>query len=286
MEVDINKIRIPNNLVAVKLDIDHQTYHSVESGEDTGLYVAPWGVNQASHLALTGTVIRMPEKLAYNGYKLAELKKDRLRTTQDQEYIADLRNKSVSYDVPMEIQVGHRVYFEYRTRLDAYKEGRYIDNEQGNFILIPYDSLILVFNPTTDFADVKVTDVYPLNGFLLIKPLEYATEKGSDGIVGVKTELDMFMPVTGKEKFVKRGNCWFGNILAAGCGVKHYADFPDRGGEVSIKEMGRPGQKVAYDGRQQKRLEVEHHRVIFKKHILYRIHRKDIISWFPDGKIN
>jgi len=280
--MNIETIRIPSNRVLIKLDPDFDTYHSTITGDNTGIHVAPWGINQASHVAVTGTVVKVPETLIYNGYMLNAMKQHPHRSVETQKEIARLRAESVSYDVPMELVAGLRVYFEYTTRLNAIKEGRAFEIGEDKFILVPYDLLIMAFKPDTDFSNVKVTDVYMLNGFLLIKPIEYAREKSADGITGVKTESDLFLPVPDDAKYVKKGNIWWANILAAGCGVNSYADFPGRGGEQKV-DGSKPGQKIAYDSRQQKRLEVEHHRVIFKTHIFYRIQRKDIISWYPDG---
>lgn len=283
MNLNLTKIRIPNNLVLIKLDDDFETYHSTENGFDTGIHVAPWGINQASHVAVTGTVVACPQSLIYNGYTTAAMKKNLQRSPEEQKEIARLRNESMAYDVPMEVQVGMKVYFEYTTRLNAFKEGRGVENDEGKFIFIPYDLLVMAFRPTTNFNDVQVGDVYMLNGNVLIKPLEYATETNSDGIKGITTESDIFVPVQPDAKYVKKNNLWYANVLSAGCRVKSYADFP---GESDDNEREKPGQKICYDGRMQKRLEVEHHRVIFKKHTLYRIHRKDIMGVFENGKIN
>lgn len=286
-EIDVTRIKIPYNWVLVELDKDWDTYHNTETGLNTGIHVAPWGINQASHLAVTGVIRALPQALVYNGYQLAERKLDKDRSEYKQKEIAELRRRSMAYDVPIEPTVGTRVYFEYSTRLNAEKEGRYIQNKSAKYVFLPYDLLVMAFRPTTDFNNVKVTDIYPLNGFVIIKPLEYATERGTDGIKTVKTSTDLWIPVQPDAKFVKAGNMWYANVLAVGCGVRHYADFPGRGGEFEVMTTpgGQPGQKICYDGRQQKRLEVEHHRVIFKKHTLYRIHRKDILGWFPNGDI-
>lgn len=294
-EIDISKLSIPFNYVLIKLDPDHDTYHSRESGENTGLYVAPWGANQASHIGVTGTVAVVPDNLIFNGYEMAGLKKE-LRdgrypsaekyNEERQKKIANLKRESVSYDVPIEVRKGMRVYFEYTTRLDAIKEGRALYTESGNYLFIPYDLLIMYFMPYTNFDNVQISDVRMLNGFVLIKILEYATEKNSAGIVGFKTEMDLFLPESKRPdaKYVHKGNGWYANVLAAGCEVKSYVDFPNAGGDRKL--TGIPGQKILFDGRQKKRLEVEHHRVIFKKYIFHRIHRKDIMGWFPDGNIN
>lgn len=284
MSIDLNKITIPNNYCLIKLDDDHNTYHSMEKGTDTGISVAPFGVNQASHLALTGIVTALPQRLLYHGYDLAMLKKDKMRSVSDQARIAELRRESMAYDVPMELEIGYRVYFEYVTRLSAIKEGRVIEQDDEKYIMIPYDQLVMAFKPGTNFDDVQVSDVYMLNGFLLIKLLEYAREKDATGVIGHKTESDLFLPIQNDAKYVHRDNLWYANVLAAGCMVKSYADFPERGNDGG-KDI-KPGDKISFDGRQKKRLEVEHHRVIFKKHELYRIHRKDVIIFYPDGKIS
>ncbi len=182
MSIDISKIKIPANYVLVKVDLNHDTYHSVETGNDTGLHVAPWGINQATHISVTGTVAAIPKRLRYNGYRVKELKKDKERSKTAQDEVSRLRNASVSYDVDIELIIGYHVMFEYSSRMNAIKEGRLIEDGADQYVFVPYDQLILIFKPSTDFNDVKVGDVYPLNGFLLIKPLEYATEANSAGI--------------------------------------------------------------------------------------------------------
>lgn len=283
-DIDVTRIKIPYNWVLVELDKDFDTYHNTDTGMNTGIHVAPWGINQATHLGVTGIVRALPQELIFNGDDLSELKSIKDRSEASQRHIAELRRQSMAYAVPIEVPVGYRVYFEYSTRLNAEKEGRYITNSDGSkYVLIPYDLLVMTFRPDTDFNDVKISDVYMLNGFLLIKPLEYATEKGTDGIKTVKTVTDLWIPVQADAKYVHRNNLWYANILSTGCLVQSYADFPDAG--MDGGGIGKPGQKICYDGRHQKRLEQEHHRVIFKKHTLYRLHRKDIFGWFPDGNI-
>lgn len=284
MNIDISKIKIPANYVLVKVDHDHETYHNSQTGENTGIDVAPWGINQATHLAVTGTVVTIPEKLNYRGKKINELKANKDRSPDDQKEVSRLRNASVAYDVDIELKVGWKVMFEYLTKINCFKEGRAIENADGKFILIPYDQLILIFKPTTDFDNVGVGDVYPLNGFLLIKPLEYATEKDAAGIKGMKTEMDIFIPQQQDAKYVRQDNLWYANILAAGCYVRDYIDFPGAGSDGRLQ--GKPGEKICYNGKMQRKLEQDHHRVIFKKHTLYRIHRKDIYAVFTDGNIS
>lgn len=278
MDIELTNAKVPTNYVLVKLDPDFDTFHNTETGNDTGIHIAPWGINQATHLGVTGEVVKVPERLIYHGALLTNLKRDKDRSPGAQQHIANLRQESMAYDVPMELSIGMKVYFEYTTRLNSFKEGRAFENSDGKYILIAYDMLVMAFRPTTDFADVKITDVYPLNGFMLIKPLEYATEKGSAGIKGVKTEADIFLPVQEDAKYVKQRNLWYGNILSTGCYVRGYVDFPDAGSDNIDPELCKVGQKIVYDGRQQKRLEQPAHRVIFKKHELYRIHRKNVFG--------
>ncbi|HEY4196884.1 MAG TPA: hypothetical protein VGM63_15180 [Mucilaginibacter sp.] len=289
MKLDLEKIIIPANYVLIKLDQDFNTYQNPDTGRDTNISIAPWGINQATHLSVTGIVMALPKILLYHGYLINVMKQEKDRSDSRQKEIANLRRESIAYDVPMELAIGMRVYFEYTTRLDAFKEGRRIECEDGEYILIQYDSLIMAFRDDTDFEKVKITDVWMLNGMVLVKPLEYAVEKTADGIRGVKTEMDLFIPESKQPnaRYVKKGNVWYGSVIRIGCPVKSYADFPGRGGEVNSSQNPiKPGIKISYDGRQQKRLEQPLHRVIFREHVFYRIHRKDIIAVYPDGKIN
>lgn len=291
--IDITTLRIPSNLVLIKPDLNFDTYQI--KGRETGLHVAPWGINQASHISVTGTVYKVPEKLIYLGKQVksmrAEIKKDvhveiddLRKKPEENKLLPVLRSQSMAYDVPMELEVGQKVYYEYTTRLSALKEGRLIDTSEGEMMLVPYDILIMAFKFGTDMANVTPGDVKMLNGYILIKPLEYALECDLSGVRGVRTEMDLFRPVSDEEKYVRFNNVGFANVIVAGCKVNDYIDFDKARPDDMI--IGRTGQRIAYDNRMQKRLEVEHHHVIFKDHILYRMHRKDVMLWYVNGKIN
>lgn len=280
--INLTNLVIPANYVLIKPDMNFDTYQF--RGKETGIHVAPWGINQASHISVTGTVIKLPQKLVYRGKQVKLMRADLREQSEENKLLPILRAQSVSYDVPMELQVGHKVYYEYTTRLSAMKDGRLIDTAEGEMMFVPYDILVLAFRPGTDMENVQPQNVQMLNGFMLIKPLEYALERDLSGVRGVRTEMDLFRPVTEEEKYVRFNNIGFANVITAGCKVRDYIDF-DRAREDDML-IGRTGQRVAYDNRMQKRLEVEHHHVVFKEHILYRLHRKDILLWYVNGKIN
>jgi len=280
--IDINKLRIPYNWVLIKPDLNFDTYQI--KGKETGIHVAPWGINQASHISVTGTVYKLPERLVYRGKVVKAMRADLKDRQEENKLLPILRSQSMSYDVPMELEVGQKVYYEYTTRLSAMKEGRLIDTEYGEMMFVPYDILIMAFKFGTNLHNIQPQNVKMLNGFMLIKPLEYALEKDLSGVRGVRTEMDLFRPVTEEEKYVRFNNIGFANVIVAGCKVRDYIDF-DKAREDDML-IGRTGQRIAYDNRMQKRLEVEHHHVVFKEHILYRLHRKDVMLWYVNGKIN
>lgn len=280
--VNLTTLVIPANYVLIKPDINFDTYQI--KGKETGIHVAPWGINQASHISVTGTVYKLPQRLVYRGKLVKQLRGDLREQSEENKLLPVLRSQSVSYDVPMELSLGQKVYYEYTTRLSAMADGRLIDTAEGEMMFVPYDILVLAFKPGTDMENVQPQNVQMLNGFMLIKPLEYALERDLSGVRGVRTEMDLFRPVTEEEKYVRFNNIGFANVIVAGCKVRDYIDF-DRAREDDML-IGRTGQRVAYDNRMQKRLEVEHHHVVFKEHILYRLHRKDIMLWYVNGKIN
>ena len=283
MEIDIDNIRIPYNWVLIKPDENFKT--TQRHGKDTGIHVPPWGINAASHISVTGTVIAVPEKLRYYGKKIKELRANLSEDSPQPPELPILRRQSMDYLTSIEITAGDKVYYEYTTRLDASKEGRIIDTKYGELMLVPYYILIMAFVPGCDMSNVKPTDVRMLNGNILIKPLEYALETNLQGVQGTRTEMDIFVPVTKQElKYVKFNNTQFANVIACGSLVKDYCDYPKA--PADDPRIGKPGQKIAYDGRMQKRLEVEYHHVIFGEHILYRIHRKDILMWYVNGRVN
>lgn len=280
--IDITTLRIPSNYVLIKPDLNFDTFQI--KGRETGLHVAPWGINQASHISVTGTVYKVPDRLVYRGKQVKRMRSDLRDISEENKLLPVLRSQSMSYDVPMEIKVGQKVYYEYTTRLSAMKEGRIIDTTDGEMMLVPYDIIVMAFKAGTDMNNVQPGNVTMLNGFMLIKPLEYALERDLSGVRGVRTEMDLFRPVSEEEKYVRFNNIGFANVIVAGCKVNDYIDF-DKGRSDDMI-VGRTGQRIAYDNRMQKRLEVEHHHIIFKEHILYRLHRKDIMLWYVNGKIN
>lgn len=272
--IEVEKIIIPHNWVLIKPDLNFDTYQF--SGRETNIHVAPWGINQASHISVTGTVYRCPQDLIYHGAVVKDMRRRLEPDGEPNKDLPRLREQSMSYDVPIELREGDKVYYEYTTRLSAMKEGRIIDTTEGEMMFVPYDILIMAFQRGINLQGTILPNmVRMLNGWMLIKPLEYARERSLQGVVGVKTEWDMFMPVTEENKYVQYGKVWYANVLVAGCLVRDYIDFDKAFGDVDT--MGRTGQKIMYDSRQHKRLEVEHHRVIFKNHTLYRIQRKDIL---------
>jgi len=300
--IDPTKIRIPNNYVLVKPDKNFETYQF--SGRETGILVAnakldPSGKvvsTEQEHISISGTVYAIPENLVYNARAIWKLQDNNdfrrgafVRSKWVQQDIDQLRNESVQFDVPMEVQVGDRVYFEYLAHILAQQSGMYVDTNDGKMMLIKYDMLIMA---------LRNEEQIMLNGFLLIEneAIKKETIKvefegnlnanaGSWEVEGEITSSGLIL-VGGRQE--KKYRSWAqAKLIQSAQPVKSYLDFrgKDDWGIFKLTENGfenldrelLPDDTLLYDPRFAKEIEFGLHRVLSEKKLL-RIQRKDVYA--------
>ena len=107
------------------------------------------------HLAVSGTVIAVPDKLIYHGREADTIRrKGRIRSRRDQIKLGHYNQYGTAFDVPVEIRLGDKVMYKHLA-----VEGAPV---KGVNVPIPYEMLILKFGG----------EIYPLNGHVLVEPFE------------------------------------------------------------------------------------------------------------------
>lgn len=301
--IDPTKVRLLANYVLVKPDKKFETYQF--GGRETGILTAsskldPSGKyisTEQEHVAISGIVYGVPEKLVYNAKAIWNLQDNNdyrkgtfVRTKWVQQDIDRLRNDSVQFDVPMEVKVGDRVYFEYMAHMFAEQQGLWVDTTEGKMMLIKYDLLIM-------------TDEIMLNGFLLIEneKIKKETVKVEFGgnlmanaesweIEGEVLQSGIVLVGTREEK--KYRSYAYATLQKSAHPCKSYLDFRGKddwgvfiwrnGGFVNADRDLVQGDTLIYDPRFAKEIEFGLHRVLSEKKLL-RIQRKDIYAIMEDN---
>lgn len=194
MIIDHKKIKLPVNYVAILPDPDFEFYHKSD-GTQSSIRVATslrqyknphseWDYEEEEvvesighNLSYSGKVIQIPEKLIFNGYlaeKFFEDNRDVLGGFMEQDVtdersmekrkasmrasqkLQEIREDSMEYDVPIEVEVGDRVFYDFTEKFDP----TYIETDIGELLLVPYDKLEV---------RVRGAEVYPLNDNVLIE---------------------------------------------------------------------------------------------------------------------
>ena len=70
--------------------------------------------------------------------------------------LQEIREDSMEYDVPIEVEVGDRVFYDFTEKFDP----TYIETDIGELLLVPYDKLEV---------RVRGEEVYPLNDNILME---------------------------------------------------------------------------------------------------------------------
>lgn len=290
MNIDPTKVRIPYNYVLILPDEGFKTYQM--QGRETKILVAlvtkdDKGTEKSlkeQHLSISGEVWGIPDRLVFNAQAIwsiqdrTDLRKDAyIRPKEYQREIDHLRAESVRFDVPMDLKLGDKVYFEYTAHRDANNEGRWVDTTKGRMMMVKYDSLILA---------KRQEDIIMLNGYCLIenevvekKKIEISYEGNSQSqkekwnIEGVERASGIILVENNKTEKKSRMSA-IGVLHEAGSRVSCYMDFRNvRDG------FAKKGDRVCYDPRHARELEYGLHQV-FSDTKLRIIQRKDIYGIF------
>lgn len=300
--IDPTKLRIPSNYILVKPDKAFETYQF--AGRETGILVANTKLDMSGkvvsteqeHISISGTVYAVPEQLVYNAKAIWNLQDNNdfrrgafVRSKWVQQDIDQLRNESVQFDVPMEVNIGDKVYFEYLAHILSQQSGMYVDTKEGIMMLIKYDMLI--------FA-LRNDEQIMLNGFLIIEndiikkdtvnvTFEGNIDANSDSwqVQGEIRESGLIL-VGGREEKKYRSYAQ-AKVIQSAQPVKSYLDFrgKDDTGIFKLTENGfenmdrelQIGDTLLYDPRFAKEIEFGLHRVFSEKKLI-RIQRKDVYA--------
>lgn len=301
--IDPTKVRLLANYVLIKPDDKFETYQF--GGRETSILTASSKLDSSGvrvsteqeHVAISGIVYGVPEKLVYNAKAIWHLQDNNdyrkgtfVRTKWVQQDIDRLRNDSVQFDVPMELKVGDRVYFEYMAHMFADQQGLWVDTTEGKMMLIKYDLLIM-------------TDEIMLNGFLLIENEKIEKSKikiDFEGNVNANADsweiegevLQSGIVLVGTREEKKYRSYAYATLHKSAHPCKSYLDFRGKddcgifmlkNGEFYNADRDlQTSDRLLYDPRFAKEIEFGLHRVMSEKKLL-RIQRKDVHAIVTDN---
>jgi len=131
-------------------------------------------------------------------------------------YTRDAQSKTMPWKVPMEAQEGDQVYFDYMAGLTSLgldtavnKATSYIIDGDSTYIIIWYWDLQV---------RIRNKEVYPLNGWVLIKPTE----------VKIDTTLDVPITLKNRDSYI------WGNVAYKGCMIEEYKYEPWEGDHFDV----------------------------------------------------
>jgi hypothetical protein len=267
---ELNSLQFVNGLYAlIKPEQDFQTYQM--NGEETDILVSNSNGMASQHFSVKGEVIAAPSQLTYNGDAIKKLRQHHgYHDKSVNEHIEFLKRTSVLYEVPVEIQRGQQVMFNYQQYFDANKNGRAFIVDGEAHYLIRYDELVCSMLPESKSEIYKM-----LNGLLLVEPLKIPVE--THGGISVYKHGSIERVISGSGLLMFKQTA-FGVIRKTGAICTGYREFPNlRDDTFPLTE----GMIVAYDPRFGTNMEYDLHRTLTKNKS-YRIHRKDLIFVYPN----
>lgn len=287
--MNINNIKIPSNYVLVKPDADFNSI--IIDGRDTGIILGDSAdakdfladnyrdeaqdiaTNSGQKKSVTGTVIKVCQKLIFNGEKLT---KQRQGFSNDMAYMAMLskiRSESVVYDVPIEVKEGDKVVFDYVSHYECYQSGQYIETEDGDYFILKYDQLY------AKYTKEDGSDLYPLNGKVFVEALEREKEVVLGDILMVYTEDNKSFDTVG---YIKGKKLQIGQILASGCICKGYIDDLDMGDDTTKLNNG---DYIAFKWAYATPFQSEMHQKFFPNKRVMVLNRKDVALYIPNKAV-
>lgn len=254
LKIELEKLRIPENLVLIKPDPDFEfvTIHP-EDGEDVKIWIGYDPETMAQHYGVTGKVLKLPEQLSFRLDALEKAKKGMSthRTPGEAKLINDITTSSLDYEVENELQEGDKVWFDYLNQISVFDEKRLVEVEgHGICFFVRYDTL---------YCYERDNEIKLLNGWVWIERLK------ADDI----TPAGLHLPGSRKETRVPKK----ARIVKASVPIKRYKDKYHSEEPVELKE----GQEILFDDRFGHPVEYELHRTIHNKEVLC-IRRKNMYA--------
>jgi len=244
----------PFNLLLIRPDENFRTYQV--KGKNTNIATALDGESAGQRLSVRGTVIKLPERLYYSGPQLMHERKNFANDRSSVNVIQSLKDPSMVYDTPIEVQVGDIVFFSYLEHYECYIEGRFIEQEDHDLLLIKYDSLICC-HKLNNLKTLK-----PLNGMILIEPLGEEEKKSTIETVTLNKYRDKIHKLA------------FASVILTGKKCNGYLE--DLSAPKDTDEV-KQGQIVMYKPHGAHIVEWGLHQVLFKGRRIMGLHRKNIL---------
>lgn len=276
--IEASKVRIPCDHVLIKPQAHYETYQ--RGGVDTGIistnYVYEKDKKNGSmnavkweerNYASYGQVYAVPDKLSFLKEEIKELNRRNTIVNADGaetrmnpllREVAELKNRSCKFKVPVEIEVGEIARFSYQAHKDAKEKGMIIDTDQGEMFFVKYDQIF--------FSIRQDGSIKPLNGYTVIEPIEKETER--------TTSSGIFIPdiAKGKGKEKRTKKALFCTVVAPGCVT---TDYLERDISDPIDEINE-GDILLIDPRGGIKIESDLHQQYFDR-TMYLIRRHQIL---------
>lgn len=216
--MNIEKIKVPNNWVCIETDNSNEY---VKLGGEKIILDISYAPEQ--HSQTVGKVVKVCDHIHFS-------KKS---------------HPSHPYDVPVELKEGDTVIFHFLAVRNAKNEGKQMTQDGKTYSFIPYSEI---------FCALRGDDVFPVNGWILVEPLEKELPKTSI----ILTDLS------------KGSSETHGIVKYIGAKVKDYKDFPNLGEDPDVAV----GDKIMFSKLDSIPLQYELHNSLGR--LLYRMHRKDV----------
>lgn len=269
--VDPSKVKIPTNYVLIHPDPHHDFYHNrdgeeidimvgksimVDVAEDDDLVgrLEESVTTLSQHYSVRGRVYAVPDKLYFPRKEIKKLRANFGNNDADMKTLGEVVRNCLEWDVDMEVNVGDEVIFDYLAHIGCYEDGRWVETELGDMLLMKYDELHMVIRPDGEKE--------MLNGWMLIKRKEKPdrTESGIELFHKNEDEISKYDEAS---------------VIMAGKGVSGYKADLDRDDGPETFETG---DRIIYRPGGSRPLEWVLHQTLFPGQKALLIHRKDILS--------
>lgn len=147
-KIDLKTATIPFNFVLVKSDPNFD-YHEIATPDGkVTLQLSYFNQDKSKYLSISGKVLMMPKEKWYYANK---------ENLSGHEFNAMVRN-SLEFDANCDIEVGDRIFFDYREQVDVETECRIVrTDEHGLCILVRMDRI---------YGKYVDNDIKPVNGYV------------------------------------------------------------------------------------------------------------------------
>lgn len=119
---------------------------------------------------ISGEVVSIPDKIRFDGHTISKIKK-RIPGKKLPSFFLTrvqwLKFLSSNVEVPLEMEIGDKVYFQFNQNIDCLENGRFVEEDGDIYFFIPYNECICV---------VRGEQVIPLNGYILVEPIPMTQE--------------------------------------------------------------------------------------------------------------